>query len=61
LQRLFQSAGFAERWFAKLDDCRTFGRWRILNRMELSVRTLLHHAGLSYPESCLAAVYKRLP
>ncbi len=59
LTRLFAQAGFRERYFANLADCRVFARFRILHRIELSLWRLLCGLGLGYPECCLLAVYQR--
>ena len=59
LAGIFRSAGFGERYFAHLDDCRTFGCFRRLRYLELCCRRLLGRWALRYPESCLLAVYER--
>ena len=59
LKRLFHGAGFEEMRFSYLDDCRTFARFPILNRAELTLRTLLRKCALPYPENCLLGVYER--
>jgi 2-polyprenyl-3-methyl-5-hydroxy-6-metoxy-1,4-benzoquinol methylase len=59
LRTLFHQAGFRERLFAYLDDCRTFHRFRVLNFLELSLWRLLHAAGIRYPENCLLGVYEK--
>ena len=59
LRRLFAHGGFDEALFLRLDDCRTFGRFRWLNALELRARTLLRALGLPYPEACLLGVYRR--
>lgn len=60
LTRSFSAAGFTECFFTHLDDCRTFGGFRHLRRMELRCRAVLHRLGLRHPESCLLAVFNRL-
>jgi len=59
LAGLFRAAGFQERHFAKVDDCRTFAGFRRMHFVELSCRTLLRRCGLTYPEYCLLAAYER--
>lgn len=59
LTKILGAAGFQERYFAHLDDCRASGRFRQLRYIELRCRLLLRHCGLRYPESCLLAVYER--
>jgi SAM-dependent methyltransferase len=60
LRRLFNQEHFRELYFAYLDDCRTFARFRFLNLMELSFWRILRTLGLPYPETCLLGVYERL-
>ena len=59
LRRLFEDGGFDEVLFTRLDDCRTFGRFRSLLATELAVRSLCRRIGLPYPEHCLLGVYRR--
>lgn len=59
LMNVLRAAGFQERYFVRLDDCRASGRFRRLRYVELCCRLLLRHCGLRYPESCLLAVYER--
>ncbi len=60
LRAWFAAGGFREASFARLDDCRTFARFRPLHLGELAARGLLKAVGgLSYPESCLLGVYER--
>lgn len=59
LKRLFERFRFRESAFSYLDDCRTFARFAILNRLELSMRTILHRFRLPYPENCLLGIYER--
>jgi 2-polyprenyl-3-methyl-5-hydroxy-6-metoxy-1,4-benzoquinol methylase len=61
LHELFQEAGFEERLFLRLPDCRIFTRWRWLNALELSAWRLCEALALPYPESCLLGVYERGP
>jgi SAM-dependent methyltransferase len=60
LARLFNAGGFTELYFAYLDDCRTFGRFRTLHSCELALWQLVRAFGLKYPENCLLAVYERV-
>ncbi len=60
LRNLFASAGFRERKFAYLSDCRAFARFRLLFRMELMTWRALQSLGLVYPENCLLGVYERV-
>jgi 2-polyprenyl-3-methyl-5-hydroxy-6-metoxy-1,4-benzoquinol methylase len=60
LAQLFRAGDFREVGFAYLDDCRTFGRFGLLNFLELAAWRLLHGLGLHYPETCLLGVYERL-
>jgi SAM-dependent methyltransferase len=59
LRGLFERHGFREASFGYLDDCRTFGRFRLLNHLELIAWRLLHVLRLRYPENCLLGVYER--
>jgi 2-polyprenyl-3-methyl-5-hydroxy-6-metoxy-1,4-benzoquinol methylase len=59
LLRAFEQAGFQERFFAYLDDCRTSGRFPWLRFAELWLRRLLRRVHLRYPETCLLGVYER--
>ncbi|MCA8949952.1 MAG: class I SAM-dependent methyltransferase [Planctomycetes bacterium] len=59
LARLFDGVGMREHAFERLDDCRTFQRFRFLNEVELAVRTLCRGVGLPYPEHCLLGIYRK--
>jgi ubiquinone/menaquinone biosynthesis C-methylase UbiE len=59
LRRLLGRASFSEREFEYLDDCRTFGRFRVAGRAEVLGWKFLNSIGLHYPETCLLAVYQR--
>jgi SAM-dependent methyltransferase len=61
LSGVFARHGFRERYFAYLDDCRTFQRFGMLNRAELASRRLLARANARYPENCLLGVYSPVP
>lgn len=60
LQQQFASLGVEEEYFAKLDDCRSFARFRATQWVELAGRKIFRGVGMSYPENCLLGVY-RLP
>jgi SAM-dependent methyltransferase len=59
LGELFELNGFRQCYFAYLDDCRKFHRFRWLQRLELACWRLLKDVGLPYPETCLLAVFER--
>lgn len=59
LARLFAGAGMREEAFERLDDCRTFARFRALNELELGARALFHAVSLPYPEHCLLGIYRK--
>ncbi|MDP6928257.1 MAG: class I SAM-dependent methyltransferase [Planctomycetota bacterium] len=59
LRSQFKAGGFVEAGFQRLDDCRTFSRFRGLQYLELSFRKVLRGIGLGYPENCLLGVYQR--
>jgi len=59
LGRLFAAGGFEEESFQYLDDCRAFGRFMSLNRLELLAWKALRSIGLRYPESCILAVFRK--
>jgi len=59
LQRLFAGVGMHEQAFWRLDDCRTFARFRWLLELELRVMRLCRAVGVPYPEHCLLGVYRK--
>ncbi|MHC5066653.1 MAG: class I SAM-dependent methyltransferase [Planctomycetota bacterium] len=59
LSSLLEPAGFAEESFQYLDDCRSSGRFRVLQYVELWSRRLFRALGMRYPENCLLGVYRR--
>lgn len=59
LRRLFAGVGMTEDAFLRLDDCRTFARFRWLLQCELQVRSCCRAVGLPYPEHCLLGVYRK--
>lgn len=60
LRCLLKAGGFEEVLFARLDDCRTFGRFRSLLTVELTVRTVFRTVRLPYPEYCILGVYEKV-
>src|SRR5215469_3604082 len=60
LRNLFSNGGFREVFCRRLDDCRTFARWKITLTAELALWKALQAAGCRYPETCLLGVYERL-
>jgi SAM-dependent methyltransferase len=60
LARVFRQGGFEERSFAYLDDCRSFGRFRVPNLIELTLWRLLRSLRIRYPENCLLGLYERV-
>lgn len=60
LAELFAQAGFEEALFCFLDDCRTFTRFSLLMRLELTAMSLFRRFSMAYPENCLLGVYRRL-
>jgi SAM-dependent methyltransferase len=59
LRSLFESESFSEESFAHLDDCRTTGAFRFLQRVELGLWRALRTLGMRYPENCLLGVYRK--
>lgn len=59
LRRLFSGHGMAEAAFARLDDCRTFGRFRGLHELELQVRRACRALSMPYPEHCILGIYRK--
>jgi SAM-dependent methyltransferase len=59
LQRLFAGVGMVEETFVRLDDCRTFQRFRSLAELELRLLEACRLLGLPYPEHCLLGIYRR--
>ena len=59
LQRLFAGVGMHEEAFLRLDDCRTFARFRALCELELQVARLCRWVGVPYPEHCLLGIYRK--
>jgi SAM-dependent methyltransferase len=56
----FRQHGFRELCFAYVDDCSIFGRFRVLNCLELQVRRVFRAVAGWYPENCLLGVYQRV-
>ncbi|MBL8748564.1 MAG: class I SAM-dependent methyltransferase [Planctomycetes bacterium] len=59
LQRLFAGIGMVEEGFLRLDDCRTFARFRGLQELELRTMRVFRAVGLPYPEHCLLGIYRK--
>jgi len=57
LRSLFADCEFQERYFAYLDDLSVFGRFKLLNYVELFAWRILKLLRLRYPENCLLGVY----
>ena len=60
LRRLFEAADFIEAFFLRLDDARSFGKWKALATMELHLWRWLCSVGLPYPEACIMGIYRKL-
>lgn len=58
LNELLTAGGLYEEAFTYLDDCRTSGRFRALQGIELSMCWVLTRIGIRYPENCLLGVYR---
>jgi SAM-dependent methyltransferase len=59
LQRLFVGAGLREEAFVRLDDCRTFARFRWASELELRLLAACRALGVPYPEHCLLGIYRQ--
>jgi 2-polyprenyl-3-methyl-5-hydroxy-6-metoxy-1,4-benzoquinol methylase len=59
LQRLFAGVGMREEAFLRLDDCRTFARFRTLHELELRAMRACRALRLPYPEHCLLGCYRK--
>jgi SAM-dependent methyltransferase len=59
LQRLFAGVGMREEALLRLDDCRTFARFRWLSEWELRLMRVCRAAGWPYPEHCLLGIYRK--
>lgn len=59
LRRLFAGVGLREEAFLRLDDCRTFSRFRWLLQWELRMRSLCRAIGVPYPEHCILGAYRK--
>jgi len=60
LSGCFRRHGFRELGFAYVDDCSVFGRFRVLNYLELQARRVMRAVAGWYPENCLLGVYQRI-
>jgi 2-polyprenyl-3-methyl-5-hydroxy-6-metoxy-1,4-benzoquinol methylase len=59
LRRAFAGVGMHEVAFARLDDCRTFARFRWLHELELRAMRVCRALRVPYPEHCLLGCYRR--
>jgi len=59
LNRILRPHGFIEECFLYLNDCRTFGGWRLTSMIELSCERVLRAMRVHYPETCLLGVYRK--
>lgn len=59
LSRQFAAVSMREEAFVRLDDCRTFARFRTMNRTELFAMNLCRGLGVPYPEHCLLGCYRK--
>lgn len=59
LQRQFAAVGMREAAFVRLDDCRTFARFRWLAELELRLMRCCRALRLPYPEHCLLGCYRK--
>jgi 2-polyprenyl-3-methyl-5-hydroxy-6-metoxy-1,4-benzoquinol methylase len=59
LRRLFAAERMTEAAFLRLDDCRTFARFRMLLAIELRARRFFRALRLPYPEHCLLGIYRK--
>jgi SAM-dependent methyltransferase len=59
LRTLFARHGMREERFLRLDDCRTFARFRVLLALELVLLRACALVRMPYPEHCLLGVYRK--
>ena len=59
LARQFAAVQMREEAFLRLDDCRTFARFRSMARAELLGMRACRALGVAYPEHCLLGVYRK--
>ena len=59
LRACIEQGGFVETAFARLDNCRTWQRFRVACFLELSAWRLLHAVGARDPEQDLLGIYRR--
>ena len=59
LARRFAAVGMREEAFLRLDDCRTFARFRSMHQLELWMMRACRAVGLPYPEHCLLGCYRK--
>lgn len=53
------ACGLTEMQFLLLDDCSVTNRFRVLNWLELGMRSVLRSQGVGHPERCILAVYEK--
>ena len=59
LRSLFAGHGMREELFLRLDDCRTFARFRAMLALELALLRACALVRMPYPEHCLLGVYRK--
>jgi SAM-dependent methyltransferase len=56
---LFETHGFDETLYVRVDDCSILTRYPWLNSAEIGVRNLFCRAAIPYPEFCILSAYRR--
>ena len=59
LRSLFAGHGMREELFLRLDDCRSFARFRAMLALELALLRACALVRMPYPEHCLLGVYRK--
>ena len=59
LRQLMRGVGLREEFFVRLDDCRTFSRFRWMCELELRARSFFRLLRMPYPEHCVLGVYRK--
>lgn len=59
LERQFLAVGMKEAAFMRLDDCRTFARFRSMAKLEMNLMRACRAIGVPYPEHCLLGIYRK--
>lgn len=57
--RYMSGAGLEEELFLRLDDCRSFAKWKLTLIMELSLQRILRAIRIPYPENCILVVSRK--